>query len=64
LIPALKAVGINLTSKADDDELGYRLVVNDLSAGCASLITKIETGGVRHLGQPSWTPRPLSPARG
>jgi hypothetical protein len=52
LIPALKAAGINLTSKVDDDELGYRLVVNDLSAGCASLITKIETGGVRHLGQP------------
>jgi hypothetical protein len=52
LIPALKAAGINLTSKTDDDELGYRLVVNDLSAGCASLITKTETGGVRHLGQP------------
>lgn len=53
LIPVLKVAGINLTSRVDDDELGYKLTLNDLAGGCSSLLNKVENGGFVHLGQSS-----------
>ena len=53
LIPALLAEGILFTSKADSDELGRKLVLSDLAAGCSSLLNKVENGGVLHRGQTS-----------
>lgn len=43
LIPALTKAEIEF----------HKLVHNDLSAGCSALLTKIATGEVVHLGQPS-----------
>ena len=53
LIPALIAEGIQFTLKADSDELGRKLVLSDLAAGCSSLLNKVENGGALHRGQSS-----------
>jgi hypothetical protein len=53
LVPALKAAGIRFTSKSDDEELGYKLTLDDLAGGCSGLLGKVETAGVVHLGQPA-----------